>query len=39
MENKDKNQYASPKIHVIDIEAESIICTSGDIEPITFEDW
>lgn len=41
MENKDRSQYTSPEIHVIDIEAENIICTSpgGDIEPITEEDW
>lgn len=39
MENKDRNQYASPTIHVIDIEAESILCLSGDIESITEEDW
>lgn len=39
MENNDRNQYSSPEIHVIDIEAENIICASGDIEPITFEDW
>lgn len=37
--NKNGYIYVSPEIHVIDIEAESIICASGDIEPITFEDW
>lgn len=31
--------YESPDAMVIDIDTEGVICMSGDIEPITEEDW
>ena len=31
--------YKSPETLVIDVETESIICISGDIDPTTEEDW
>lgn len=31
--------YESPEIQLLDIDVESILCLSGDIEPITEEDW
>lgn len=31
--------YTSPEIRLIDVETESVLCLSGDIEPITEEDW
>lgn len=39
MDNMNKSIYVSPEIQLIDVEAESILCFSGDIEPITEEDW
>lgn len=37
---KTKNYiYEFPEIQLIDIEVESILCLSGDIESITEEDW
>lgn len=31
--------YESPKAMVIDVDTEGVICMSGDIEPVTEEDW
>lgn len=31
--------YESPEAMVIDVDTEGVICMSGDIEPITEEDW
>lgn len=31
--------YESPETMVIDIDTAGVICMSGDIEPITEEDW
>lgn len=39
MKNMKPLFYISPEIQLIDVEAESILCFSGDIEPITEEDW
>lgn len=37
---KTKNYiYESPEVQLIDLDTESILCLSGDIEPITEEDW
>lgn len=39
MEKKNNYIYESPEIQLIYLETESILCLSGDIEPITEEDW